>query len=34
MAAVSTNLASYDYSLVQKSLAAFEIFWGLYQDSP
>ena len=32
--AVSANLASYDYSIVQKLLAAFAIFTGLNQESP
>ena len=31
---VSANLASYGYSLVEKSLAAFAIFRGPYQESP
>jgi len=31
---VSTIQASFDYSLVEKSLAAFAIFWGCYQASP
>ena len=30
----SANLALYDYSRVKKSLAAFVIFRGRYQESP
>ena len=32
--AVSQNLASYDYFLLRKSLAAFAIFWGQCRDTP
>ena len=31
---VSATLASYDYYLVVKSLAAFAMFRGCYQESP
>ena len=31
---VCVNLASYDYSLVEKSLGAFAIFQQRYQESP
>jgi len=34
VSAVSANLASYNYSLVEKSLAAFAILRGRYQESP
>jgi len=32
--AVSTNLASCDYSLVKKSIAAFTIIQGRYKEPP
>ena len=34
LSAFSANLASYVYSLVEKSLAAFAIFQGRYEESP
>jgi len=34
VSAVSVNLASYDYTLVDKTITAFAIIQGCYEESP